>query len=363
MSKIDVSQWKEFKIGQIIQFKSSKHVYHASKLDIQKKPESSEWYPYVVRSAFNNGIRGYVNLDKKDLNPANTISFAQDTAQFFFQTQPYYTGNKVKICSLKDDNVPLTISKALFLISCMYKSFESFSYETSYTVPRLKRVQIKLPVDSSGNPDWQYMDSYITKRAVLAHKYVSELKSTKNQRKPLKINGWKEFKLTELFTVSSGTKFDKRRVILTPEPHNINFIGRTGSLNGINAKCGIYKNTEPFPAGLITVALGGTIGACFVQDKPFYTSQNVDVLIPLKCYVPKMTWNVKQFIASCIFRESQNNYLTFVRELNKHIKRDFVIKLPVTSSGQPDWQYMDSYIADLAALSHHQLQAFKQVVH
>ena len=174
------------------------------------------------------------------------------------------------------------------------------------------------------------------------------------------ISQWKEFKLTELFTVSSGTKFDRRRVILTPEPHNINFIGRTGSLNGINAKCGTYKNTEPFSAGLLTVALGGTIGACFVQNKPFYTSQNVDVLIPLKCYVSKMTWNVKQFIASCIFYESQNNYLTFVRELNKHIKRDFVIKLPVTSSGQPDWQYMDTYIAKLTALAHKNVISLKQ---
>ena len=176
----------------------------------------------------------------------------------------------------------------------------------------------------------------------------------------INVSQWKEFKLTELFTVSSGTKFDRRRVILTPEPHNINFIGRTGSLNGINAKCGTYKNTEPFSAGLLTVALGGTIGACFVQNKPFYTSQNVDVLIPLKCYVSKMTWNVKQFIASCIFYESQNNYLTFVRELNKHIKRDFVIKLPVTSSGQPDWQYMDEYIAKLATQAHTNISLLRQ---
>lgn len=176
----------------------------------------------------------------------------------------------------------------------------------------------------------------------------------------INVSQWKEFKLTELFTVSSGTKFDRRRVILTPEPHNINFIGRTGSLNGINAKCGTYKNTEPFSAGLLTVALGGTIGACFVQNKPFYTSQNVDVLIPLKCYVSKMTWNVKQFIASCIFYESQNNYLTFVRELNKHIKRDFAIKLPVTSSGQPDWQYMDEYIAKLATQAHTNISLLRQ---
>ena len=344
MSKIDVSQWKEFKIGQIIQFKSSKHVYHASKLNIQEEPISNEWYPYVVRSAFNNGIRGYVKLDEKDLNPANTISFAQDTAQFFFQTQPYYTGNKVKICSLNDDSVPLTISKALFLISCMYKSFESFSYETSYTVPRLKRVQIKLPVDSSGNPDWNYMDSYIAKRAALAHKYVSELKATKNQRQPLKISGWQEYKLTDLFD-PEYTNGDNKPNRLLEDDDGHPLIGATSECLGC---VGYYQtDTKVFPAKSLT---WDRFGHCFVQPKSFQTMAHGNVMV-LK---PKVNHSYEEllFVASIINRISQMRDYGYGKTLTLSEFKRSTIKLPVLADGTPDWATMRKRVADLAALSH-----------
>ena len=350
MSKIDVSQWKEFNIGKLFDF------YRGKEAAPNRVPDGD--IPFISETRANNGM---VKLASSEhIFPGKSITVSVNYASTVLYQEKDFCAS-VNIIVLHNDK--LTVNAGLFLVAVISKLHQKYSYNDKVSAFKLKQENIKLPVTSSGEPDWQYMDSYIAKRAALAHKYVSELAKTKDKPEPLKINGWKEFKLTELFTVNSGTKFDKRRVILTPEPHNINFIGRTGSLNGINAKCGMYKNTEPFSAGLLTVALGGTIGACFVQDKPFYTSQNVDVLIPLKCYVSKMTWNVKQFIASCIFYESQNNYLTFVRELNKHIKRDFVIKLPVDSTGHPDWQYMDSYISKRAALSHHQLQALKQVVH
>ena len=34
-------------------------------------------------------------------------------------------------------------------------------------------------------------------------------------------------------------------------------------------------------------------------------------------------------------------------ELNKHIKTDFTIMLPVTPSGEPDWQYMEEYMKEI----------------
>lgn len=138
---------------------------------------------------------------------------------------------------------------------------------------------------------------------------------------------WKEFKLSDMFNIDMGNKFDKNKVIRTDGDY-INFIGRTGSNNGINATCGIYHNTKPFPAGLLTLSLGGTVGACFVQQQQFYTSQNVCVLIPIH----NMNMNQKLFIASCIFKESQLNYSAFIKELNKHVKHDFTFKLPVDAN-------------------------------
>lgn len=356
MSKINVNGWKEFKVGDLINFDSSAKIYHAEHLDILDKPEDLTCYPYVVRTAFNNGIKGYIKEDPNTLNPANTISFAQDTAQLFYQDTPYFTGNKIKICTIKDHD--LTKNIALFLISVLLNGFDTFSYDSSFNVATLSRVNIKLPVTLTGEPDWDYMDEYIEKLATQAHKNVSSLATLKPVEHKIDIKAWKEFHLYDLFDIDSGSKLDHKDINMT-EGSDYNYIGRTGDNNGLIGTSGLVtaKNKKPYPAGCLTVSLGGTVGATFLQEKPFYTGQNVDVLIPLK----PMSTNVKQFIASCIYKEAQLNYSAFIKELNAHIRKDFYIKLPITSTGQPDVDYMEKYIDSLQNKSHESLGLLKQI--
>ena len=59
-------------------------------------------YPYVARGEGNNGIRGYINYDHQFLNPANTISFGQDTATMYYQPNAYFTGDKIYIFKLNE---------------------------------------------------------------------------------------------------------------------------------------------------------------------------------------------------------------------------------------------------------------------
>ena len=55
----------------------------------------------------------------------------------------------------------------------------------------------------------------------------------------------------------------------------------------------------------------------------------------------------KKFIATMIFKESQTYYKAFENELNRHIKRNFSIYLPVKSDNSPDWEYMEAYMMKL----------------
>lgn len=173
--QINISDWKEFKVGDLLNFDSSKQIYHAENLDILDKPADNSYHPYVVRSGFNNGIRGYINENPNTLNPGNTISFAQDTAQLFYQAEPYFTGNKIKICSLKDEQ-ELTKPISLFLIASLLKSFSMFSWDSSFNVTTLKRVKIKLPITSDGKPNWDYMDNYVTNLTTRTFRDVNSLR-------------------------------------------------------------------------------------------------------------------------------------------------------------------------------------------
>ena len=153
---------------------------------------------------------------------------------------------------------------------------------------------------------------------------------------------WATFHLYDIFEIDSGTKLDKAKMDTTTP--KINFVGRSNFNNGIAQKVNEIQGLKPYDAGCLTLALGGAyLGSCFIQEEAFYTSQNVVVLIPKK----DISFEAKQFIATAIFKESQNNYRAFIKELNSHIKRDFVIKLPVQEDGEPDYLYMEEYMNNI----------------
>ena len=131
-----------------------------------------------------------------------------------------------------------------------------------------------------------------------------------------------------MFDIDMGTKLDRSKM-KTVHP-SINFVGRANINNGITTCVDEINTVKPYPSGYMTLALDGEyLGSCFIQPEPFYTSQNVIVLIPNE----KMTDNIKRFIATMIFKESRSKYKAFVDELNCHIKTDFSIYLPITSTG------------------------------
>lgn len=77
-----------------------------------------------------------------------------------------------------------------------------------------------------------------------------------------------------------------------------------------------------------------------VQDKKFYTSQNVCVL---HTNDPSISEKSKWFVATSI-TASCGNYEAFTDELNRHIRTDFIIRLPIDKTDQPDWVYMEEYM-------------------
>ena len=173
------------------------------------------------------------------------------------------------------------------------------------------------------------------------------------------VSNWKPFLLHRLYNIKMGNKFDKNK--LDENNPEVNLVSRVSYNNGVDVKVGYVEGVEPFPAGLVTVALGGSyLGSCFVQEEPFYTAQNVAVMQPKT----QISHNANLFISSLVRFESKVKYYAFGRELNTHIKTDFSILLPVLHNSDgtiykddigefsdekyvPDWHYMDNYMKSL----------------
>jgi len=84
--------------------------------------------------------------------------------------------------------------------------------------------------------------------------------------------------LQEIFDVSYGNKFDLNK--MNRKESSIHFVGRSAKNNGVTAKVAKLTDIKPYKSGMITVALGGSVLATFLQTKPFYTGQNIAVLSP-----------------------------------------------------------------------------------
>ena len=160
-------EWKMFRIGELFEINSYKKRFDANKVQIEEVG-----FPYVVRTALNNGIRGYINEDVEFLNEGNTISFGQDTATMFYQEKPYFTGDKIKIVKCKDES--FNKLNAHFFIAAMGKAFSSFSWgSSSFSVEIIKNQNISLP-STQGVPLYAYMEVFIRAVQKLVIKEVVE---------------------------------------------------------------------------------------------------------------------------------------------------------------------------------------------
>lgn len=119
--------------------------------------------------------------------------------------------------------------------------------------------------------------------------------------------------LNQIFDVSYGNKFDLKNMTLNTKS-GIAFVGRTAKNNGVVAFVEEIKK-KPYPAGLITVNLGGAILSSFVQLSPFYTAQNIAVLTPLK----PMSEIEKLYYCHAIYA-NKFRYGAFGREANRTLR-------------------------------------------
>lgn len=167
---------------------------------------------------------------------------------------------------------------------------------------------------------------------------------------PVDTSQWGEFLLNDIATLTNGNKFDKNK--MSHDKPSINFVSRTGFNNGISDFVDKIDGTEPYPAGAITLALGGSVGSTFVQPKPFYTGQNVGVI-----EFDNKSEKMKQFVAVVLNKVCSTQFSAFKNEINKHFKRDLSIPLPLKPSADPsnytqddiDWDYMETVMSRVTA--------------
>ena len=335
MAMIDTKEWKEFRLRDLF-------TLERPAARVVRDYEDGNM-PFIASGMNNNGVSQFVSPQHdRDFEKGNCLTVSPLDGSCFWQPSDFLGrgGSGASICILRNNDI--SEQQGLFIASCIRNVLsEEAGYGNLYTGDKLLNVVISLPATSDGQPDWAYMDAYMSevlkKEEVFAEHLASLTAEAVVDGHLLDTSAWKAFHLYDIFDIDMGNKFDRGKM---PAGDAVNFVGRTGSNNGINAVCDFVDGVPPYEAGALTLALGGTIGACFVQMDPFYTSQNVIVLFPKR----PVSLAVKLFMAKIIWHVSDMYYDAFSNELNRHIKTDFVFYLPVTADGTPDWAWMEQYM-------------------
>ncbi len=336
MPRVDTSNWKTHPLRDIFDIVKGTRLTKNNMIDGEIN--------YIGATAFNNGITAKIG-NTNHIHPAGTITVCYNGSigQTFYQESPFWATDDVNVLYPKFN---LTQPIAQFIIPIIYKIGQKYKYTDKWTSEKMLDTEIPLPTTPSNQPDWDYMEDYIQSIKLKAIENIDLLKNIidRNSSK-IDTSTWRRFHLYDdsLFTIDSGNKLD--RIKMTDNHPSINFVGRANANNGVTNYIDIIDGIKPYEAGCMTISLGGEyLGSCFIQDKPFYTSQNVNVLIPKQT----MSDYCKHFIATMIFREGRLHYKAFQDELNRHMKTDFTIPLPQTENGTPDWNYMEQYMRNIA---------------
>lgn len=169
----------------------------------------------------------------------------------------------------------------------------------------------------------------------------------------METKNWKWFRYDEVFDIKKG--FYNKKPDENPYGE-IPFIGATDSNNGItsmhdidtiekSSKTGEEPNADLsekiFDANCITVSNNGSIGYAFYQSKTFTCTHDVN---PLYLKNHELNPYIAMFLCSLIEKEQYR--WAYGRKWRPIRMPSSLIKLPVTPTDTPDWQFMENYVKE-----------------
>ena len=129
---------------------------------LKKADHKEGQIPYVSSTALNNGVDGFIEKTDGCRTFENCISLNNSGSVGKAFYEPFEFVASDHITHLKKDNA--TEEQYLFLTAVIEMQSSNFSFNREINDERLNHMRIMLPIDTSGNPDWDFMNEYIKER-------------------------------------------------------------------------------------------------------------------------------------------------------------------------------------------------------
>ncbi|GAA9035018.1 hypothetical protein BTM298_05440 [Helicobacter pylori] len=356
-SQLNAIKWGEFKLGDLFEVLSSKKIYHANTIKIHDTQIENS-YPYVVRAATNNGIKGFIVDDPTFANEKNTLSFAQDTFTVFYQKQPYFTGNKVKILKPK---FAFKSPKILYFISAILQFIlKPLTWGLGSTTESIAEFKFSLPLKPTAKTqtlkdiDFNFMETFIAeleqcRLAELEQCRLAELEAylkatglsnttlSNDEENALNLfNGknsgggntpcgltWQSFKLGDLFEIEKTLSFNKDALT---QGQDYDYITRTSQNQGVLQTTGFVNAENLNPP--FTWSLGLLQMDFFYRKKSWYAGQFMRKITPKTEIENKINLRIAHYFTTLLNASKRPLLSVLVRDIDKTF-REQKIQLPL----------------------------------
>ena len=345
-----------------------------------------EWREFKISDVFN--VVGTLTTKPQDLIingsvPRITCSATNNALDNFYQNAPTEKGGVLTIDSatigfvsyqghdfIATDHVEKLESKDSSYISKFIGLFEKqtidkatlskYGYGYKFAQERIRRQIILFPINDAGEIDYDFMESYIkeieNKKLEEYRKYalkrLEEIGSVENTE-ALEDKEWKPFEIAGLFEKFEQGK-SKGLNHLDEENGTTPYLGATNRNNGILTfiKDCESKKQKGNCIGFIRNGQGSVGYAIYKEEEFVSTSDNTFA------YANWLNnYNGLFVVASQDLIRSK--YSFGYKRNNERLKKDKIL-LPIDSSGNPDYDYMEKYIKKLMLSKYSEYLKFKQ---
>ncbi|WQV68772.1 restriction endonuclease subunit S [Helicobacter pylori] len=357
--QLNAIKWGEFKLGDLFEVLSSKKIYHANTIKIHDTQIENS-YPYVVRAATNNGIKGFIIDDPTFANEKNTLSFAQDTFTVFYQKQPYFTGNKVKILKPK---FAFKSPKILHFISAILQFIlKPLTWGLGSTTESIAEFKFSLPLKPTAKTqtlediDFHFMEKFIAeleqcRLAELEQCRLAELQAylkatglenttlSSDEQNALNVFNnnnsgggggntpcgltWQSFKLGDLFEIEKTLSFNKDALT---QGEDYDYITRTSQNQGVLQTTGFVNAENLNPP--FTWSLGLLQMDFFYRKKSWYAGQFMRKITPKAEIKNKINSHTAHYFTTLLNALKRPLLSVLVRDIDKTF-REQKIQLPL----------------------------------
>ncbi len=362
-SQLNAIKWGEFRLGDLFEVLSSKKIYHANTIKIHDTQIENS-YPYVVRATANNGIKGFIINDPIFTNEKNTLSFAQDTFTVFYQKQPYFTGNKVKVLKPK---FAFKSPKILHFISAILQFIlKPLTWGLCSTTESIAEFKFSLPLKPTAKTqtlegiDFNFMEKFIAEleqcrlaelEAYLKAAGLENTTLSSDEENALNVFNdknsgggggntpcgltWQNFKLGDLFEIYTGRDI----IIGQTQQGDIPLVSHQHENNGITKTIKEMHDRTIFNHKQTIALADRGVFLATTQNKDFHIGTRVKALVFKNGEQDK---KIRLFFTTCI-NKNQIMFLDYSSNATNKLP-NLTIQLPTTQDGGMNFNFMHTLI-------------------